>query len=354
MAKRKQDREKGLAGYETLKQELRQGVFRSLYIFYGEEQYLLAHYRGMVKKKTVDGPAEDFNYHRFTEENFSLEELSLAVEAIPMMSERSLVEVVDVDPFARNEGERQALGELFESLPEYCTLLWSFDAIAWNPDKRMKKLWEPLEKAALLVEFPKQGERDLIPWIHRHLAQEHKTMDDRLCRYLILQTGGSMTILVSELEKLMRFSDQPVLTKYDIDAVVIPVMEAAIFDITKDVGRKNFDSALLRLRDLLRQDTDPIAITAVLGQQMRRLYGAKLLSENGRGPGELARLLGTWDSNAREIYAQARDLSKSHLREAMALCADTDYALKTSSGDGEALVETLLLRLAAVFGGTAP
>lgn len=85
------------------------------YAFYGEESYLLENYRKQMKKKLVFGPAEDFNYHRFNEENWNIEAVSEAVEAIPMMSEYSLVELVDIDLFSKGEPERTQLMEMFES-----------------------------------------------------------------------------------------------------------------------------------------------------------------------------------------------------------------------------------------------
>lgn len=344
MAKKKSA---GTGGYEQFKAELRSGQFHRIYAFYGEESYLRDHYRGQLKKKLVDGPAEDFNYHRFTEENFSLEALSEAVEAIPMMSEYSLVELLDVELFQRSESDRNALAEIFDHVPETCVILLVWDAMEWKPDRRYKKLWGAMEKNLLQVEFQKQPESQLVPWIRRHLAAGHKTMSDDLCRYLILQTGGSMTILASELEKLLCYSDQPEIVRQDIDAVVIPVMEAAIFDVTKDIGRKDFNGALQRLRDLVRQEAEPIAINAVIGRLFRQLYAAKVLQEHRKSAYDLAQLYGLRDFAAREVFNQAGGFRKQLLRRAALLSAQTDYAMKTSSGDQEALLELMVLKLAA-------
>ena len=342
----------GGEGYERFRSDLKAGSFQRMYVFSGEEKYLLEYYRQQLKKKLVSGPAEDFNYHRFTEENWDVEALSEAVEAIPMMSESSLVEVVDVDPFGRPDSERQRLTEIFSNLPEYCVLLYVYDTVAWKPDKRMKKLWGAMEQAALEVDFPKQSERQLIPWILRHLATGKRTMSDELCRYLILITGGSMTTLAAELQKLLSYSDQPAITRNDIDAVVIPVVDAAIFEITRAIGRQDFDGAMQKLRALLRQDVEPIVINAALGQQLRRISAAKILSEHGKGPYDLVKLCGVWESAAREIYGQAGGFKKPMLKQAITLTAETDYAMKTSGGDSSELLEMMVLRLAEMSGRT--
>lgn len=341
MAKKKDT----LDGYQLFKNDLKTGDFSPMYVFYGEESYLIESCRKTLKKKLIDPLTEDFNYHRFTKENFSIEALSEAVEAIPMMSDRTMVELTDIGFFTLPEADRNALTEIFSDIPEYCTLLFVYDAVEWKPDKRMKKLYGAMDAVCRQVPLNKQSERELIPWIRRQLASAQKVMSDDLCRYLILQTGGSMTTMAGELNKLIHYTDQTEITRNDIDQVVIPVLEAAIFDITRDIGKKDFDSALLKLHDLLRQDTEPIVINAVIGRQMRQMYTAKILSEHGKDAYELTQLYGIRDFAAREVYAQARGYKKPQLKEACRLCAQADYDMKTSGGSSEALLETLLLRL---------
>jgi DNA polymerase-3 subunit delta len=321
-----------------------------MYVFYGEETYLIDSCRNALKNKLVAGPTEEFNYHRFTEENFSIDALQEAVEAIPIMSERSLVEVTDINFFAFPEFARDQLTDLFSDIPDYCTLLFLYDAEPWKPDKRMKKLYGAMDQVCRQIALNKQPEHVLIPWIRRQLRPAGKTISDDLCRYLLSQTGSSMTALAAELGKLSCYTDQPEICKKDIDDVVIPVLEAQIFGITTDIGNRNFDSALQRMHELLHQDTEPIAICAVIGKQLREMYAAKVLSEQGKGSYELARLYGLWDSAAREVFGQAKGFSKQQLKQAAQLSAEADYAMKTSGGDQAELLETLILRIGQMGG----
>lgn len=47
-------------------------------------------------------------------------------------------------------------------------VVFVYTACPWKPDKRMKKLWESIDKNGLVVEFAKQDQRDLIAWLTRH------------------------------------------------------------------------------------------------------------------------------------------------------------------------------------------
>ena len=48
------------------KADLKAGTFGSFYIICGEEAFLRGHYVDLVTKKLTDGPAGEFNFHRFS------------------------------------------------------------------------------------------------------------------------------------------------------------------------------------------------------------------------------------------------------------------------------------------------
>ena len=83
----------------SLKKALRDNTPARLYLFYGEEVFLLRHYLDRLKKLVVDPAAEDFNFHKLTGETFSCQALQDALEALPMMAERTFVWVDEVDLF---------------------------------------------------------------------------------------------------------------------------------------------------------------------------------------------------------------------------------------------------------------
>ena len=341
------------ANYELLKADIKNDQFRSLYVFFGEERYLLQHYRSELRRKTVSGPAEDFNYHCFTDEKWSVDAFADALDAIPMMNDRSYIEIIDINVFDKQwaDSDRKVLTDLISSLPDYCTVVLVYDAIPWKPDKRMKKLWEAISKAGLEVEFRIQPEHQLIPWIHRHLASYGKTMTTDNCRYLILQTGGYMATLSAEIEKLCSYSDQQTLNRNDIDAVVIPVLDAEIFHISDAIRQRDFELAIRKLRSLLQQNIEPILINAAIGRQLRLLYVAKVLAENGRSALDLMKTCGISENSAKWIFNQAAQFKKPVLKEGILLCADTDLSMKSTGADSEELLEMIIFRLAELSRG---
>lgn len=149
-------------GYARLKGDLAQKTPGSFYVLYGEEDYLRRYYLSMLRRQLVDGPTEDFNFHRLTSENFSMQVLSESLEALPMMAERTMIQIDDVDLFALPEDDRTQLAALFSDIPDYACLVLVY--ADFKPDKRKKKLWDAMEKNAVLAEFAYQTERDLTAW----------------------------------------------------------------------------------------------------------------------------------------------------------------------------------------------
>ena len=334
------------AGCTQLKKDLKEKRLGSFYILSGEEDYLRRYYLDEMKKQLLDELTESFNFHRLTNETFSLQALSDALQALPMMAERSMVLLEDVNLFECDDTE--TLTALLNDVPPECCLVVHVGE--FKPDKRKKKLWEAIEKNAVLADFAYQSETDLRPWIARHFRSAGKQIAPELCTYLLQQCGLSMTRLHGEILKICAYSGADTIVRSDIDAVVEPTLEAVVFQITDALGQRDFGRALERLNVLLKLQTEPIPIVAAIGAQMRRLYAAKLLQNAGRSAEALSSLCGIAPYAATKTMQQSRRVSERFCRRAVEHCCRTDYQIKTSYDDPERLTELLILTLAEEAG----
>ena len=86
-----------VGGLQELKNALKNKAPERLYIFHGEEVFLLNHYLGQMKKLLLDPLTESFNFHRMNQETFDMRGFIDAVENLPMMAEATLVQVDEID-----------------------------------------------------------------------------------------------------------------------------------------------------------------------------------------------------------------------------------------------------------------
>ncbi len=334
------------AGLQTLKQQLREKNPGRMYFFYGEETFLLHHYLGQLKKLLIDPLTESFNYHKLNNETFTVEGFVDCVENLPMMAESTLVVVDEVDLFSLPEADRQRVAETLSDIPEYCTIVFTYIAKEWSPDKRVKKLYEALMSNGQPVEFAKQDQRDLIPWITRHFAANGKKITPNLCSYLIEITGGTMTTLAGEISKISAYCGADNICQADIDAVTEPVLDAVVYQMTDLLGQGQYGAALQKLRQLRKMQEAPLSILGAIGNHFRRMSTAKTLMAAARPSTELERLYNIREYPARKIMNSCSRFSDRFYEKAAELVLETDYKLKTSFDDEDRLMELLILDLA--------
>ena len=263
-----------------------------------------------------------------------------------MMSDYSMVQVDDIDPFKLNEEERNTIAGILSDIPEYCTVVFTYLTVEWKPDKRLKKLYEVVDSCGCPVEFARQNQRELIAWVTRHFAAFQKRISPDLCAYLIDITGGTMTALNGEISKIAAFSGADEITRSDIDAVTEPVLDAVVFQMTDLLGEGRYDLALVKLQQLFKMQQEPIVILGAVGANFRRISAARTLLDHGKNASQLQRLCGIADYPARKAMEAARRFSPAFCHLAAELVLETDYKMKTSFDDNHRLLELLILRLA--------
>lgn len=330
-----------------LRKMLKEGCYARLYVFFGEELFLQNHYLQQLKKALVDELTESFNFHKLTQENFNIRDFSNAVESLPMMAEHTFVWVDDIDPFKLNEDEREKMQQTLADIPDYCTVLFTYETVEWKPDGRYKKLNQVIEEKAWQVEFPKQEPRDLIPWISRHFAANKKTISPDLCSYLIELTGGTMTALAGDISKICAYSGADAIVKSDIDAVVEPILDVMVFQMTDMLSSGQYAGALQKLQLLLKMQEKPIAVLGAIGNHLRQLAAARVLSDSGESYQKLSRLFPrTPEFACRKLSGACKRFSPKFYKRSAELVMEADRKLKTSAAEPCRLLETLIMELA--------
>ena len=159
-----------------------------------------------------------------------------------------------------------------------------------------------------------------------------------------------MTALSGEIDKICAYSGAENIHKTDIDAVVEPVLDAVVFQMTDLLGQGQYGSALVKLQTLLKMQQEPLGILGAIGGHFRRLSTARTLLDNGRTASDLAKLAGISDYPARKTMSAASKFSAKFCAKAAELVLETDFKMKNSIDDPKRLLETLILQLAQEAG----
>ena len=332
------------SGLDKLKKDLSTGKPGQLYIFHGEETYLRDHYLGRLREAVLTGGLGEFNRHDLSARDMSPHALEEAVDCLPMMAERTLVEVTDFDLFKAGEKDREGYIRILSNLPDYCCLVFLYDILEYKPDARTK-LAQTVKAHSTVVNFARQSPRELVDWVRRHFKALGKEIDPRLCEELIFLCGDLMHSLQQEIGKIAAYAKGDKITRADIEAVATPQLSAVVFRIADAIGEKNFDRAAATLGELYQMQKSPYEIMGAFGKQMRQLYSARLALDRQKNAAWVA---GLWGMRypADRLLVSARRFSLQWCRRAVVRCAQTDLAMKSTGQDAKELMTTLLLELA--------
>ena len=356
--------------YDTFAAALKAGQIGNFYIFHGEERYLLEHSLGELRKRVCPDGLDGFNYKRLEGKNIPVEELSDAINTLPVFAGRTLVEVHDFDVFkgkkkreqetddsegpdtddnagADEPDAKKQLAELFSDLPDHVCVVFIYDTTPYKPDSR-QKLDKEILKYAQVIEFSVQEQNKLAAWIGAHFKAAGKRIARADAEYLAFITEGYMTTLNSEIEKVASYSSGEAITRADIDAVVTPAPDAVAYKLTDAILAQKYDAAMRILDELLRMREPPQKIIYSISLKMRQFLMARVCIEEKSGIAALIDTCGIrYEFQARALMDTARKTTLARCRDAVLLCSETAYGLN-SSPDPEAQLIELMAKLAYI------
>ena len=328
--------------YNALSSSIASGQIDRLYIFHGEERYLLEHSLTELRSALCPDGLNGFNYRRF--ETVTPEELEDAIDTLPVFAERTLIEVHDFDIFKGDDKER--LAGIFSDLPDYVCVVFVYDTVAYKPDGRQKSTAAIL-KFATVVDFAIQEQAKLVKWITRRIQSVGKRIGAADAEYLAFITGGYMTALVGEIEKVAAYASGDAVTREDIDAVVTPTLDAVTFKLTDALISRNYKSAYRILDELLRMKEAPHRLIYSISLKMRQLLCARVCIENGINADAFKDMCDIkFPFQARMLLDNARKITLAQCRDAVLCCSVAAHDLNFSSSAPESGVVELVAQLA--------
>ena len=341
--KRGRDEEK--LNYSAAVRELKADGPRSLYLLWGPEDYLREQYLNELKKICLPEGEDSFSYKRINGPELDPAQLREAIDAIPFMSERSFVELHDIDINRLADGEECL--KLLTDIPDYCTVAFVQSA-QFEPDGRIRFV-KGLRSAAKELKFTQQYQGMLTDWIARRFAAAGKRIELDAAQRLIFVSGEFMNRLIPEIEKIAAYAGGDRVTVADVDAAANHIPEAVVFEMTELISQKKYNSAMSVLAELLSdKNNEPIAMAAVLGLQMRKLYAARLAIEQNLGSKYVMEVCAIkYDYIAAKLISAARGFTLPQLIRAVEICGEADYRMKSSGLDAREILKEAVVRIAA-------
>lgn len=318
-----------------LKQQLKQCELKNIYLFCGEEKYLVDMYLKKVTDMALGDGLREFNYSYYNEDNENYENFVNDVEAYPTMAEKKVV-VLKNTKFIKLKDYQKPLAQIFENIPDYAVVIIVED----EASKIKKALSDVINKKGEIVEFKKQGVADLRAWVTRQLAAKNKQMNNTDMEYLINLCERSLEKMSVECEKLVAATEETFITRKMIDELVKVPVEYKIFEMSDHLLSGNAESAYSILNGFKINKEQPIVIFITIYKQLADIYMFRLLGDEGKNAAEYLAPNRKW--LASKLSAESRRYPKEKIRMGMKLCAEYDLQIKSGKIDGFAALEMMM------------
>lgn len=325
---------------KELKKQLQNGVFHNVYLFYGEEKYLLDMYLEKLTKELLVGGDATMNYDFFDKSSMHVDKFFYACETLPFFADRRVVVVRDVKLFKSKNKDVDEIAERITDIPESTTVIFIEEEV----DKR-SKLFKLIKKQGHAASFELLSENDLIKWIGQKLHTSGKKIERSTALHFVKTVGTDMATVEHELDKLTMYNlDEEVITQASVNAICTRTIENKIFELVGAMGQNKRERALLLYHDMLTAKEPPGRILFMLIRQFRLILQSKLLNQKGLSERDIASRIKVAPFVVRECQRQGKQMSVGRLKGALGDCLEADSHIKTGRLDPKIGVEMIIMK----------
>ncbi|MGN1167029.1 MAG: DNA polymerase III subunit delta [Lachnospiraceae bacterium] len=321
---------------KSINEDIKTGNFKSVYLLYGEEDYLKKQYRDKLKKALI--PEDDtVNYAHFEGKGIAAGELIDLAETMPFFAERRLI-VVEDSGFFKNASPE--LADYIKTMPDTACFLF----VESEVDKR-GKMYKAVKDRGRVTEMGRQDEKTLLYWVGTQIKREGKQIKESSAKYLLEKTGTDMENLEKELEKLFSYTmGRTEITTEDIDEICTTQISNKIFEMIEAVAAKQQKKALDYYYDLLALKEPPMRILYLLSRQYKILFEVKELMKRGYDKSQIAKTEGLHPFIAGKYMKQCQSFSSVQLRAVMEEACEYETMVKTGRLNDVMSVELFIVK----------
>lgn len=321
----------------------------SLFLLYGEETFLLENIVKKIKKNFGE-LMNGINFITIDETN--LKELISDLESPAFGFEKKLIIVKNTSVLGKEGKKKNAeLTEQKEKILDYLKDNWnsisdSVVLVFVEEDIEKKSFYKWIESnGGIVCEFEVQKVPSLGKRIKAICNSYRINITDDTIRYLIETCGTSLQDLVNETRKLVEYAgENGTITKETIDLLSTKQIQAVIFDLTDNLGKKDAKSAL-EVFDGLLYAKEPIQkILITLYHHFKKLYVTKLSDKFHTNLAESLNLKPNQMFLTNKYKVQANYFTERELKQMVEELIELDANYKVGLIDLQVGLESILCR----------
>lgn len=324
-------------------QAVKEGRLHGAYLFEGPEENIKASALAALRKKLLPEGLEELNENLM--DNPATDALMAAAETLPFLADQRLVVVREHPALSGRAEADEHLCDYIKRVPDTCVMVFLCRGKA---DAR-KKLYKAIQKSGAVVAFNPLTDAELNGWIIRAFASMGKGCSPQTASLLSFTVGNDTALLRTEMEKLAALAgEREEIREEDVRAVSTRSIECTVFEMVDAVVAGQEGRAFGLLRDMLTGGSDRIGILAMLLRQYRLMQHVKIMQYEKKTPQQIKQNLGIAPFAAERCIRQAAAYTGGEVKQAVELCLDTEYRIKSGQLNQEGALEAAMLEIFAL------
>ncbi len=279
----------------------------------------------------VEPSMRDLSYHLYYGDEARAAEVADAARTVPFLTEYRVV-VVHAAEMYETESAGGALHAYLES-PSDTTLLL---LVASRIDKRLR-LFKLCEKHGVVVECPEMRQGEAAAWARAEAQARGKKLGTNASVLLVERSGTKLSDVLNAVTLVCNYvGNETIIQETDVHAACADVAEEDVWKLTDAIAQSDTGKALATLQNLFDMNKSEFEVLGTITWLIKNAYFAA--TSDG------ARLKAYSVQKARPL---ADKLGKEKIRDAFALCMNTEVMLRSTGVDRTLALELLVIKLAA-------
>jgi DNA polymerase III delta subunit len=224
-----------------LNKELSMDRFRSVYYFYGSEEYRIKEAGKAVIRKFLPKAQQQMNHTVISAAKTKIEDILTELSIFPMLGERQIFTINDIQSSTPQNVEK--ILKLLDP-PDSSRIVILIAAPAKTPRKN-SKLFKLLTSNTNAVEFGRVTQNAARNRLHAIFHNNEISIEADALDMLVMTAGGDLGGLILEANKLIDYTGAGgTIKKEDVLAVSSDYQVFKIYELTDQMALRNVDKAL--------------------------------------------------------------------------------------------------------------
>ncbi|WP_039766928.1 DNA polymerase III subunit delta [Caldicellulosiruptor sp. F32] len=324
---------------KELNSQLLKKEFKKIYLFYGQEIFLIDEYTKRISRAIVNGNTN--NIIRFDGEDANYNDIVNEMISISFDLQPRVLIFKNFFKYSTTNSNLNLSG-IVERLKDFNSD--KVYIIFKEYEAKENKLFNSLKSIAFSAEFTTPSMPDLIKWVQNIMAKEGKVISENMAQEIIMHYNKDMMLIYNYLQVLISYLGKKSRPAHeDILKTLTDNPQDHIFQMLDAFATKDVESGFRYLKELYQLKTSVSKILALILRHFKILGMMKELQETNKK--QIAKQLGILEFFVDKYKKQSEAFTLDKIKNIIQRTIEYEYMIKRGQIDDETALEMLLYQI---------